>query len=167
MNDLQKAKFFDYSLHMATGFADYKNAKTIDYKIVWKINGRLATANALRYQGNRPVGLSVSHTWMPSEEILSTKNSLNRFPDKFEEQFNKYFDVENPYSDFAKLYQQELPLFIQLLKFNEKIKKIDTSKFNEFLYNVKFLDTNVELPFIKLSDEDLIIPVSLIEASEN
>lgn len=104
MNDLQKAKLFDYSLHMATGFATYLNAKVVDYKIVWQINNRLATASALRYQKNRPVELTVNHTWMPTDEILSTKHSFNRFPDKFEEQFNEHFDVENPYSDFAKLY---------------------------------------------------------------
>lgn len=167
MNDLQFAKFFDYSLHLAKDLAMYRSNHVSKYQIIWKIDNHFATANTLKYQGNSPVKLFVDGDWTPSEQIVNIQNDENRFPANIYQKFYEKFYKRRHFNAFDSLYENNEALFNELYKFVTDLNSEDSTDIGGNIYNVDFLESSLSLPFMKLDDHSTIQPVCLIEDSKN
>lgn len=165
MDDFSFAKCFDYSLHVAYEVIGGKANKVNQYKIVWKLNNHLVEADAFKYQNNNPIRTTVDKDWQTNDEQMFLVQ--NKFPSTVREKFFDYFDIDAPFNAFRSLYLNEAELFKQLFNFVDNLHDVTINDFGECLFNVKFLDDNVKLPFISISPKDTIKPVSLISVSEN
>ncbi|WP_251576052.1 hypothetical protein [Limosilactobacillus agrestimuris] len=165
MEELKFAKYFDYSLHLSHELVKEKIDNPKEYQVVWKINNNFVTASAFRYRKDMPFETVIDKEWQVDEQpIYSDKNS---FPLNVREKFFKYFGIGKTFNSFGSLYSNDAELFNQLLKFVKSSRLIGAINDDQLLYNVKIMNSNIELPFIEISDKDKIRPVSLIEVSEN
>lgn len=165
MEDLKFAKYFDYSLHLSHELVKEKIDNPKEYQVVWKINNNFVTASAFRYRKDMPFETVVDKEWQVDEQpIYSDRNS---FPLNVREKFFKHFGIDKIFNSFDSLYSDDGELFKQLSTFVKSSKCVGTINDDKLLYNVKFMNNNIELPFISVSAKDEIRPISLIESPQN
>lgn len=165
MEDLKFAKCFDYSLHLAHELVGEKMANPKRYQAIWKINNNFVKANAFRYRDDTPFENVVDKEWQVDEQpILYRKNSLLLSVRK---KFFDHFGIGQTFNSFNSLYSNDSEFFKQLSKFVKSSRFIGTITDDSLLYNVKFMNNDIELPFISISSKDEIKPISLIESSQS
>lgn len=165
MEDLKFAKYFDYSLHLAHEIAGREISKSKNYQIAWKFNSNLLIADAFCYRKNKPFETIVDKYWQVDERpILYNENSSLL---SVRNEFLDHFGIGQTFNSFDSLYSNGTELFEQLSNFVNTSKFTGAENLDKLLYNVKFIDSNVTLPFMNVSTKDSIRPVSLIESSQS
>lgn len=164
MNDLESAKCLDFVLHLASEVVPKSDSK-LEYQIVWQINGRLVSADALLYTGNEPQTFETDKYWETSKHSMYIMDG-GKLLLKIHEKFYDFFKTEEPFNRFVSLYSNGSVLLDSLLDFVNKLELDAPSVFGDKFYNTEFINSGVKLPFMKLSPEDKIKAVSLMKISD-
>lgn len=161
--EFKKAQMFEYALSLFPDFLHERSFEDIPtYKIVWKIGNDLLTANTYKTNSsNTPIteyvradGEIAPETWSaykPESDLYKIRTDW----------FNKY---GNPYQSPWGIYKNPPQLLQQLIQ-NYSDFDVKEDRGASILFDVHFLKNDVALPFLVLSTDIDLMPVSLI--SEN
>lgn len=161
--NFKQAQALEYALSI---FPTYLLSKGISdvtkYSIVWSINNRLMFANTFKKNDK---GSPIYEYERGNGEILTVEHSISSNTDFVGTLRKSWFDKYGAiFFEAQSLYDSPV-LLLENLRKEYSDFNVDQSKGTSILYNVRFVENNAELPFLIISSESQIEPVSLI--SEN
>jgi len=154
---------FEYLLLVTADYYERRQYKFRSPKIVWNLNHSLITADTLILNKfKQPMSYPIESNGDINQYSISlTENKNNLFKAVRHDLFNKY----NLDYLATGLIQNSYVLFDQAKKISMDLDLTDCEPNGNKIFNVKFLESKVEVPFLEINNHDLFEPASLI--SEN
>lgn len=159
----RQAQMFEYALSIFPERLSQNGATGLPtYKIIWRVGNELIVANTYQVNSSntpftkhvRSDGEVISNTWA----IDGEESDLYRTRKIWLDNYGQPFD--NPYA----IYSAPSLLLSELVRHYSDLDVKENTGEN-ILFNIKYLKSNTELPFLMIDPNVELMPVSLI--SEN
>ncbi|KDA46386.1 hypothetical protein ACRXID_03875 [Ligilactobacillus animalis] len=166
--NLTKANYLEYVLYLFKSYASRKSEKEFPtYRVVWKNNDDMFLGNSLSWDAEYQtlVQTKFDTDFEPHlSPIFVSGSNKDNFPTNVRSAWVKKYDA--PYNNFVKLYSTPAELLIEAVNFVNSLN-FDDSPLQPYFKDFESLTTGVKLPFLLVSQDIDLTPVSLVKVEEN
>lgn len=157
-----EAMIFEHSLKCVKERVEYLSHKDLpEIKIIWKTTDDIFSGSLLNLKKGQPISYSLSCDI--DDEPLKFNDATDFTTYVRHEVFEKFI---NNNVDLLGLYRHKDLLLNELSKLTTSISSFKHCNGHE-IYNFKSLKTNLSFPFVSLDPHTDLMPITLIEHSEN
>lgn len=165
--DLTKANYLEYVLYLFRDYASNNGKDIPEYRIVWKTKNELFFGTTLSWDSTMhdPIKTKLNSKFEPLEfhQSISDEHE-DKFPTNVRYAwFNKY---DKPSNNMLDLCSNPTMLLIEAVDFVNSLD-FDDSPLQPYFKDFESLTTGVKLPFLLVSKDIDLTPVSLIKVEEN
>ncbi|WP_076634864.1 hypothetical protein [Lactiplantibacillus plantarum] len=159
----RQAQMFEYALSIFPERLSQNGATELPtYKIIWKLGNDLIVANT--YQTNSYNTPFTKRVRRDGEVVNDTWKSTDEDSDLYHARLIWLENYGKPFYDPYAIYKAPSMLLSELIHHYSNLDVKENTGEN-MLFNIKYLKSNTELPFLMIDSDVELIPVSLI--SEN
>ena len=166
--NLTKANYLEYVLYLFKSYASRKSEKEFPtYRVVWKNNDDMFLGNSLSWDAEYQtlVQTKFDTDFEPHlSPIFVSGSNKDNFPTNVRSAWVEKYDA--PYNNFVKLYSTPAELLIEAVNFVNSLN-FDDSPLQPYFKDFESLTTGVKLPFLLVSQDIDLTPVSLVKVEEN
>lgn len=166
--NLTKANYLEYVLYLFQSYASKKSKKEFPtYRVVWKNNNNMFLGNSLSWDAESQtlVQIKFDTDFEPRlSPIFASGSNKDNFPANIRSAWVKKYD--SPFNNFVKLYLTPAELLAEAIDFVNSLD-FDNSPLQPYFKDFESLTTGVKLPFLLVSKDIDLTPVSLIKIEEN
>lgn len=161
--ELIRCQAFEYSLHVAEEYYQYRNFTFEAPKIIWSLNGKFITAETLLFNEHGSL-LSYPVEWGEDvdQHLISLSDTENNLFSLVRTTWFKKYDHTFPLAGITK---SNCVLFDQMKQLISNLDFSSCKPNGNKIFNVHFLENDQKFPFLEIKSSDLLEPASLVSKS--